>query len=419
MNKNQEMSIIGSIINDNTLLSDFNVTPNLFVSNEHKQLVEAMWALRRRDKTIDFFTLGDEAKNVIERIGMPYLVDAQSMANDERFNEYLDSLKESWRNREKIRILNTALQNDLTIDQIKAQLDEITSEDTNDYNHINDLIAKHHEIPFVRQDELMGVTTGVAALDTIIGGYNQNKVIIVGARPGMGKTDFIIQSASAVGKAGHLPIIFSLEMSADELYMRSVARELNTNRFKMRDPYQYFTEKEKSEWAMANGELSRTDLNIHDKPRQSVAEMRAKARRLINKAKEVNPDIQPVIFIDYLTIIKAGEGFSEHEKVGNIVKDIKDTMAKEFNCSVVVLAQLNRSVEQRQDKRPMLSDLRESGNIEEAADTVLFLYRERYYDIESEDRTIEFIVAKQRAGATGIVKAIYDETTGKMLEITE
>lgn len=417
LNFNQEKSIVGSIIKDNTLLEDFNIHPDLFIATENKQLVEAMWTLKRQDKPIDYFTLGDAAKNVIDRVGMPYLVDASSMANDVNFDKYLDSLKESWQQREKRRILNEALQSDLPIDQIKSMLDEITTENLSDYHHINDLIAKHHEVPYVKNEELMGVTTGVGALDSILGGYNQNKVIVVGARPGMGKTDFIIQSAAAVGRDGGLPIIFSLEMTADELYMRAAARELHTNRIKMRNPNKYFTEEEKKNWVMANGELSRTNLNIHDKPRQSVAEMRAKARRLINRARETNPNVQPVIFIDYLTIIKADEGFSEHEKVGNIMKDIKDTIAKEFNCSVVVLAQLNRGVEQRQNKRPMLADLRESGNIEESADTVIFLYRERYYDMESEDETIEFIVEKHRGGARGKVTAIYHEATGKILDM--
>ena len=137
------------------------------------------------------------------------------------------------------------------------------------------------------------------------------------------------------------------------------------------------------------------------------------------KARKVfaeHPDRKPIIFVDYLTLIRSTtKGDNMHQKIGEISKGLK-SMAKEFNCPVVVLAQLSRSVEQRQDKRPLLSDLRESGSIEEDADVVTFLYRDAYYSKDETDRTMEIIVAKNRNGGTGTVYANYNKFTGAITD---
>lgn len=159
------------------------------------------------------------------------------------------------------------------------------------------------------------------------------------------------------------------------------------------------------------GELNETRMQIFDGAGQSVAEMRAKTRKLMNQF----PHKKPIIFIDYLTLISSGQSYggNSHLQVTEISKSIK-MMAKDFNCPVICLAQLNRSVESRANKRPMMSDIRESGSVEQDADIILFLYREAYYDKQTEDHSLELIVSKNRNGPVGNIKVNYNEFTGKI-----
>ena len=243
-----------------------------------------------------------------------------------------------------------------------------------------------------------GLSTGMADLDKKINGLNKSDLLLVAARPAMGKSAFALNLALNVAKKyGKTVAIFNLEMSREQLAMRLLAIESFVDGQKMATGK--LTEDEWSKLCMASASLSQTDIRIDDNPSITVAEMSAKLRRI---------DTLGMVIIDYLQLMNgSGFGKSGDSRV-NIVSDISRSlkiMAKELNVPVICLSQLSRGPESRTDKRPMLSDLRESGAIEQDADEVLFLYRDEYYNENSEDKGIaECIVSKNRHGEVGTVK---------------
>ncbi|MCH1627122.1 DnaB-like helicase C-terminal domain-containing protein [Fredinandcohnia sp. SECRCQ15] len=232
----------------------------------------------------------------------------------------------------------------------------------------------------------------------------------------MGKTDVMLHFAKVAGWAGYLPIIFSLEMPEHLITSRLIASTGGFNRTKMRDPNKMLSQKQKTKWPDVIGNLNETTIQIFDGAGQSIPEIRAKARKMVNQF----PNRKPIIFIDYLTLIRSSDfyGGSSHLQVSEISRNLK-TMAKDFACPVICLAQLNRSVESRANKRSMMSDIRESGSIEQDADLILFLYREKYYDKNLDDSTLEIILSKNRNGPVGTIPVKYNEYTGELEELKE
>ena len=245
--------------------------------------------------------------------------------------------------------------------------------------------------------DIPGLTTGFRDLDVALTGLNKSDLILVAARPGMGKTAFALNIALNAAKAsGKAVAVFQLEMSKDQLAARFLASEalLDSQKLKTGNLNQ-------DDWikiARATSVLAKTHLFVDDNPAITVAEIKAKCRRL--------GDSLGLIVIDYIQLMQTGGRRSENrvQEVAEISRGLK-IMAKELNVPVVCLSQLSRAAEQRADKRPMLSDLRESGAIEQDADIVMFIYRDDYYDAESDDKNVaEIIVAKNRHGATGTVE---------------
>ena len=259
------------------------------------------------------------------------------------------------------------------------------------FDHLNELSQSDSAIP--------GLSTGLRDLDVKINGLNKSDLLLVAARPAMGKSAFALNIALNVAKKYNKTVaIFNLEMSREQLVMRLLACESFVDGKKMATGK--LTEEEWTKIGMAASSLSQTDIRIDDNPSITVAEMNAKCRRLDNLG---------LVIIDYLQLMNgSGYGKSGGENrvtvVGEISRALK-IMAKELNVPVICLSQLSRAVESRTDKRPILSDLRESGAIEQDADSVMFLFRDEYYNENTEDKGIaECIVAKNRHGETGTVK---------------
>ena len=246
--------------------------------------------------------------------------------------------------------------------------------------------------------DIPGLSTGLVDLDRKINGLNRSDLLLIAARPAMGKTSFALNIALNVAKKyGQTVAFFSLEMSREQLAMRLLSGESFVDSQKMATGK--LCDEEWSKLAMASAALSQTDIRVDDNPSITVAEMNAKCRRLDNLG---------LVLIDYLQLM-TGSGYGRQaENRVNVVSDISRAlkiMAKELNVPVICLSQLSRGPESRQDKRPILSDLRESGAIEQDADEVLFLYRDDYYHENSEEKNVaECIVAKNRHGETGTVK---------------
>ncbi len=258
------------------------------------------------------------------------------------------------------------------------------------FDRLTELAQSDSEIP--------GLSTGLIDLDKKINGLNKSDLLLIAARPAMGKSSFALNIALNVAKKYNQTVVFfSLEMSREQLAMRMISGESFVDSQKLLTGK--LTDEEWNQLAMASASLSQTDIRLDDNPSITVAEMSAKCRRLDNLG---------LVLIDYLQLMTSsgyGRGGENRVTVVSEISRALKIMAKDLNVPVICLSQLSRANESRQDKRPMLSDLRESGAIEQDADEVLFLYRDDYYNENSEEKNIaECIVAKNRHGETGTVK---------------
>ena len=258
------------------------------------------------------------------------------------------------------------------------------------FDRLNELAMSDSAIP--------GLSTGLRDLDVKINGLNKSDLLLIAARPAMGKSSLALNIGVNVAKKYNKTVaVFNLEMSREQLAMRLLSGEAFVDSAKMQTG-----KLENEEWTkltMAASALSQTDIRIDDNPSITVAEMNAKLRRVEDLG---------LVIIDYLQLM-TGSGYGKQsdnrvQVVGDISRSLK-IMAKELNVPVICLSQLSRAVESRQDKRPMMSDLRESGAIEQDADVIMFIYRDDYYNENSEEKNVaECIVSKNRHGETGTVK---------------
>ena len=258
------------------------------------------------------------------------------------------------------------------------------------FDHLTELSQSDSAIP--------GLSTGLKDLDVKINGLNKSDLLLIAARPAMGKSSLALNIGVNVAKKYKKTVaVFNLEMSREQLAMRLLSGESFVDSAKMQTGK--LSDEEWGKLAMASAALSQTDIRIDDNPSITVAEMNAKLRRL---------DDLGLVIIDYLQLM-TGSGYGKQSDnrvqiVGDISRSLK-IMAKELNVPVICLSQLSRAVESRTDKRPMMSDLRESGAIEQDADVIMFIYRDDYYNENSEEKNVaECIVSKNRHGETGTVK---------------
>jgi replicative DNA helicase len=404
-----EKAVLGTLLKENYLLDDTILTAGHFQSTEHHNLFKAIKQLRENNKVIDLISIPSHI-NPKEIGGVSYLVELMSFSNVEKFEAYQDIIHDKWKHKEKRNILNNALENDDTAEIVIKKLDDLTESKLDDHSSISEQLSKLYEAPYEKKEYKVGAMTGIKELDVMTNGLQDSELIIVAARPSMGKSDAMLQMAKSSGYQGYLPIIFSLEMSAESLTQRLIGSEGKYNRAKLRNPEQLLSNEQKKRWSSVMDRVDATKIQIFDRSGQKLSEIRSKTRKMMNQF----PEKKPIVFIDYLTLIKPAEkGNNMHLQVSEITKGLK-AMAKEFACPVVALAQLSRGLEQRENKRPMNSDLRESGSIEEDADVIIMLYRDAYYSKKEDDRSMEFIVTKHRNGPTGTVITAYNKNTGEI-----
>jgi replicative DNA helicase len=405
-----EKAFLGSLIKAEYLLKDTVIQPEQLESTRHKEIMRRMLELTQAGKNIDlisFTTLPD-----LESLGgMSYLSELLSYADLEKFDGTEKIILDLWKEREKRNILNVAAINDWEIAKVIGELDKINQAKMDDHTSLQQALSDIYEAPWEDQLTLRSAPTGIKKLDNVTGGFQDGEVTILAARPSMGKTDVMLHFAKMSGWAGYMPLVFSLEMPEKLITSRLIASTGGFNRGKMRDPKRMLNESQKNKWSDVIGDLTETHMQIFDGAGQTIAEMRAKTRKMVNQY----PYKKPILFIDYLTLIQSGQfyGGNSHLQVTEISKSLK-TMAKDFDCPIICLAQLNRSVESRANKRPMMSDIRESGSVEQDADVILFLYRESYYDKDTDNHSLEIIVSKNRNGPVGSIAVNYNEHTGRI-----
>ncbi|ARF16116.1 replicative DNA helicase [Sporosarcina ureae] len=409
-----EKSLLGTMMEENYLILDSGIQTAFFETQLHKNIYLAMKELANAGNSIDFITLLT-TREPAELGGANYVSELRRFANPARFDEYVEIVISKWKIVERARILQLA-QNELweTNDIIKA-LEELDTDHRSDESLLlDDYLVSQYERPFIEGPDMTGISTGLLPMDYLLNGFQDSEFIVIAARPSMGKTDTLNHLALTAGLNGHVPIVFSLEMSRKTMTDRLISVTGGYSRLKMRNPHRHFDNTQKNSWMTALDHLQSAKIRIDDRGGIKVSQIKATARRVINS----QPNKQPIIFVDYLQIIRPEETMTnQNQAIGQISADLK-AMAKELNCPVVVLSQLSRAVEQRQDKQPMMSDLRDSGNIEQDADVVCFLYREDYYDQESELKNhLEINIAKHRNGPVGSFMVYYNKDNSRLASI--
>lgn len=406
-----EQEILGSFLKDNTLLQETNLATYHFSESHHKELFNMMLKMAKQGKAIDHVTLMAKNSNLIMDLGGPaYILELQKKGNPNHYDTYESELLNQYKEIETEKAVHDWLSSEerdrqQLIDRIESIQDEGMIEEV---DKVDVLAELHEEVNRPKSDIVTGIPSGITALDNMTGGWQPETNIIVGARPSMGKTALMLKFMLSAMENGDVPIVFSLEMSAKALLRRLAASMANINGFLARNP-QNLTESMQRKWLESVGQLSNYNFEIYDSSYQTIAHIRSRVR----KAKKKYEGKRILVLIDYLTLIQNPGNFtSEHAKVSDISFRL-NAMKKDYKIPVITLAQLSRAVEQRGDKRPLASDLRESGNIEQDADLILLLYRESYYNKEYENQNeLEIDLAKQREGATGRIYVDYNRSTG-------
>jgi replicative DNA helicase len=392
-----------------------------FYRPAHRELFEAMIALFERNEAVDSITVAEElrrrgkldevggpvyiaeltmkvtsaanveyhAKIVLEKAILRNLITASSEMTSQAFNETEDALD----------LLDKAEQSIFRISEKRMKKSFVSMRDAvhNTMEMLEQIHGKHSGVT--------GVPSGFSMLDNLTGGFQKSDLIIVAGRPSMGKTAFVLSAARNAAIDHNMPVgFFSLEMSAQQLVLRLICAEARVNAHSVRTGR--LPEDQWSNLSRRIGKLHQAPIYIDDTPALGILEIRAKARRL-----KIEHNIGMVI-VDYLQLMQGPKGVQSREQEISIISRSLKALAKELNIPVVALSQLNRAVEARGDKRPILADLRESGAIEQDADVVLFVHRPEQYGIAMEgdkptEGMAELIVGKQRNGPTGEVQLAF------------
>ena len=415
-NIDAEQSVLGAMILDREAIVTAMeiIRGEDFYKEAHREVFEAMMALYNREEPVDLVTLSEELtqRQTLDAIGgITYLASLSSaVPTTTNVKYYSKIVEEKSILRRLIKASSEILEKgyqaeeeiNLILDQAEKNIFDIVQKRSQEgFTPIKDVllesIQKMEEL-FQNKGSITGITTGFADLDRRTSGLQRSDLVLIAARPSMGKTAFALNVAqNAALKGGASVAIFSLEMSKEQLVQRMLSAESHIEIQKIRTGS--LSEDEWTRLARAMGPLAQAKIYIDDTPSITIMEMKAKCRRL---KMEQGLDM---IMIDYLQLM-SGDGKSEsrQQEISAISRALKG-LAREMDCPVVALSQLSRAPEMRADHRPILSDLRESGAIEQDADIAMFLYRDEYYHPDSEKKNIgEVIIAKQRNGATGTIE---------------
>ena len=430
-----EQSVLGAIFIDEGKLVFVReyIEAEDFFRHAHRLIFAAMVALSERNEAIDATTMRNYLANHgdLDAIGgLAYLAEvinsvptsanaeyyAKIVAEKSNLRKLIDRLTDS---------VNQAYEGADDADTIianaeKALIDVSEGASRSGFKRIDDVLNLNFENLEARSQQtsdITGIASGYPALDNMTTGFHEEELIILAARPAVGKTAFALNVAQNIGtKLGLTVAIFSLEMGAESLVDRMLAAEGVINSRSIRTGQ--LTDEEWQKLMIAQSNLARASIYIDDTPGIRITEIRSRARKLAQETGNLG-----LVLIDYLQLITGNGRESRQQEVSEISRQLK-ILAKELKVPVIALSQLSRSIEQRQDKKPMLSDLRESGSIEQDADIVAFLHREDYYHNEEEaggipNNTVEVIIEKNRSGARGSVKLMFQKEYNKFSSISK
>ena len=405
-----------------------------FYSPAHQKIYAAIYKLFKDSQPIDLMTVKDQLlkDGTLKEIGgggyLVYLTERVSSSANIEFHARI--LIQKYIQRRLIKMSNEIIEEaydeetdvfDL-LDSAEGKLFSITQGNiTRTSESAKELVIKARkkiEELHNRKEEFSGIPSGFTKVDELTAGWQPTDLIIVAARPAVGKTAFALNIAQNIGtKLDKTVAIFSLEMGAESLVDRMLAAEGLIESHSIRTGQ--LTDEEWSKYAIAQGNLAEASIYIDDTPGIRITEIRSRARKLAQETGNLG-----LILIDYLQLITGTGRENRQQEVSEISRQLK-ILAKELKVPVIALSQLSRSVEQRQDKRPVLSDIRESGSIEQDADIVAFLYRDDYYERGGEEtegipnNKVEVIIEKNRSGARGTVELIFQKEYNKFSSISK
>ena len=411
-----EQAVLGSMLTDKEAVNAAieSLKEDAFYRDDNRIIFQAIVNLYSKSEPIDIITLKDELESMdkFEQVGgYEYLASLpDKVPTTANVQKYIKIVEEKSILRNLIKTANEIIElgynptedvEDIMDGAEKKIFDIMQSKNTKSYTPIKDVLVESFtnlEKLYNQKQHVTGVPTQFYDLDDKTAGLHGSELILVAARPAMGKTAFALNIATNAALRANVPVaIFSLEMSKDQLVNRMLCSEAMVDSNKVRTGK--LDEEDWTKLAEAIGPLSEAGVYIDDTPGISVMEIRTKCRKL-KMEKNIG-----LVVIDYLQLISGSNkrNGSREQEISEISRSLK-VLAKELNVPVIALSQLSRAVEQRDDHRPMLSDLRESGAIEQDADIVMFLYREDYYNPDTERKNIaEVIIGKNRSGSTGSV----------------
>jgi replicative DNA helicase len=403
------------------------LTSEDFYRDAHGAIFLAMMALFERGEPVDLITVSDElrGRGLLDQTGgLTYLAKLSNLLPSAANVEYYAKIVEEKAVLRRLIRASTDIARkgydggddlDDLLGEAERTIFDITQKRTaKGYEHLKNALVTaydHIEFLYTHKGQTTGVPTGFRPLDQMMSGLQPSDLLILAARPSVGKTGFALNIARNAAVLSRVPVaFFSLEMAKEQLALRLLSAEAAVDGHRMRTGH--LADDDWMRLGQALGRLSEAPIFIDDTPNIALMELRARARRLKTEQRI------RLIVIDYLQLMQAkSKSDNRQQEVSEISRSLK-ALARELRVPVIALSQLSRAAEQRQDKRPLLSDLRESGSIEQDADVVMFLFREDYYDAETERKNIcEVIIAKHRNGPTGSVDLYFMKEIQKFMAV--
>ncbi|HSA07732.1 MAG TPA: replicative DNA helicase [Candidatus Gastranaerophilales bacterium] len=422
-----EQAVLGAILIDpNAIAKTIDILkPESFYKQSHKNIFSSMVFLFNNSDPIDVVSVSEnlKSKEKLDSVGgRAYINDlALSVITSANVEYYAKIISEKSVLRELIKAggeITSIAYNDVSpekaVDAAEQLIFSISQKKTaENLTHVGEIVLDSYKLieeRYNNRDELVGTPSGFYDLDSLTAGFQPSDLIIVAARPSMGKTTFCLNIAQEVGIKRKKPVaIFSLEMAKEQLVQRMLCSEAEIDANRLRTGHMHAEDWQKL--AKTLGEMNDCPIFIDDSPGLTISELRAKCRRLCISQKELG-----LVIIDYLQLMEGSDTRRNDrvQEISQISRGLKG-IARELKTPVIALSQLSRAVESRQNKKPMLSDLRESGSIEQDADIVMFIYREEYYDPDNIEKKgkAEVIVAKQRNGPIGSVDLLFQNNITK------
>lgn len=417
-NKEAEQSILGAMLIDSecvTLVFE-NLSDNDFYIEANRLIYEAMKSLFNRDSAIDLVTVSEELtlREELDAVGgveyLAYL--ASTLPTTANLKQYLDIVQDKALLRRLIHasgeIMNMgyspgAGSRNVADEAGRLIFDVLENQQQRGIVHIKDVVLQTNDALaeiYQNKGKMTGAPTGITDLDKALFGLQKSDFILIAARPSMGKTSFALNIATHAAVHGNVPVvIFSLEMSSVQLVSRIISSEMLIDSYHLRTGE--LTDEDWEKIAASMSTLGQAPIYINDSTNVTISDIRAKCRRL-----KVEKGLGLVV-IDYLQLMQGTRSESRQQEIADISRSLK-ILAKELDVPIVALSQLSRAPDQRSDHRPMLSDLRESGAIEQDADIVMFLYRDDVYNPDTEKKNVaECIIAKNRSGSTGTIEMFW------------